>query len=390
MTLQFDLNPDIANFPTSDRLIIVEALRGKTDLADLSSGNPNFPVPAFIQERLIEGVKAGYARYTDYYGSIELRTRISQYLEEECQIIADPEKEVLVTHGVQQGLYLVMRTILKPGDEVLLPSPPYGTYLINARACGAVPVLVNLPEENGFKPIMEEMEAAVTPRTKALIFSNPHNPLGVMWPREVLEELAEFSIKHNLIVLVDEVYRDHFAAYDPVSLASLPGMRERTFTFNGFSKSYMLMGLRMGYLAGPAALMPFVKKFHHTIAICSSSLGQIAAMATFDCPRDQVEGIYREVESLLDLLYQGVSALPRVSCVKPQAGFYLFPNFSRFGLTSLDLALQLIEVAGVIALPGTTFGPAGEGFLRLSVASGREQVTKGIARLTSFVEEFEA
>ncbi|CAN5872014.1 pyridoxal phosphate-dependent aminotransferase [soil metagenome] len=292
---------------------------------------------------------------------------------------------MLVTHGVQQGLYLVMRTLLRAGDEVLLPSPHYGSYEINARTCGATPVLVPLRQEDGFQPRMDALTEGLTPKTRALIFSNPHNPLGVLWPRHVLEDIAEFAVRHDLLVLVDEVYRDYFA--EPVSIGALPGMHERTFTFNGFSKSHMLMGLRMGYVAGPAEVMEYVQRFHHSIAISSSSMGQVAALAALECPHDQVVSMYQEIQDLLDLLHRGVTALPGVECVKPESGFYLFPSFDSIGITSLDLALRLIEEAGVVTLPGTEFGRLGEGFLRLSVAASRPHVERGLERLTRFVEQ---
>ncbi len=389
MNRRFMLNPDIAGIPPSDRLIIMDATRGKTDLADLSSGNPNMPMPAFIRERLQADLDVGYARYTDFYGLPELRERISGYLKAQCEIDADPGTEVLVTHGVQEGLYIVMRTILLPGDEVLIPSPHYGNYVFNSVACGARPVLVPLRQEDGFQPDCERLEAAITPRTKALVFSNPSNPLGVLWPREALEALARLAEAHNLIVLVDEIYRDYYRSNRPFSIAALPGMKERTFTFNGFSKAYMMMGLRMGYVAGPAELMAYIKQLHYVVALCPSSLGQAAALATFDCPREQVDSVQREFSSLLETLCQSVSTLPGVSCVKPPGGFYVFPNFKRWGLSAMDLSLRLIREAGVLTIPGTEFGPAGDGYLRLSVAAARAQVEKGIERLTRFARAFD-
>lgn len=383
MSHTIGLNPNIVEYPPSDRLTIVAAMQGRPDLADLSSGNPDFPVPPFIVDRLKKAVEQGYSPYSDYFGVPALRQGISKYLESQCGIQADPEKELLVTHGVQQGLYLVMRTLLSPGDEVLLPSPHYGSYAVNARTCGAKPVLVPLHEENRFEPDMEAMTEAVTERTRAVIFSNPHNPLGILWPRHVLEEIAEFAQRHDLLVLVDEVYHDYFEK--PVSIGSLPGMRQRTFTFNGFSKSHMLMGLRMGYVAGPEEIMQYVQRFHHSIAISTSSLGQAAALAALECPHDEVSGTYQEIQDLLMLLYQRVTGLSGVTCVKPESGFYLFPSFASLGLTSLDLSIRLIEEAGVVTLPGTEFGPLGEGYLRLSVAAGRAHVEMGIERLEQFV-----
>jgi aspartate/methionine/tyrosine aminotransferase len=387
MSWRFELNPDITDLPQSDRFRLMNAATGKPDLADLSSGNPNMPMPTFIRQRIQADLEVGYALYTDYFGLPELRERISRYLKAQCDIQANPETEILVTHGIQEALYIVMRTILCPGDQVLIPSPHYGNYLINSLVCGASPVLVALREEDGFQPDCASLEAAITPRTKAIVFSNPSNPLGVLWSPEALEGIARLARTHNLIVLVDEAYRDYYQSSRPVSIAALPGMKERTFTFNGFSKAYMMMGLRMGYVTGPEEPLAIVKRLHHIVAICPSSLGQVAALATFECPREQVDSIYQEYQSLLGMLYQNVAAIPGVSCVKPPSGFYLFPNFKGVGLSSQELSLQLIEKAGVVTFPGTEFGATGEGYLRLSVAAGREHVEKGSERLSRFIRE---
>jgi aminotransferase len=272
----FDVNPNVSSIPHGDRLKIMDATWGRTDLADLSSGNPNMPMAVFIRERLKAALDVGYAPYTDFHGLPELRERISQYLKAECEVAADPETEIVVTHGVQEALYVAMRTILLPGDEILIPSPHYGNYYFNTVACGARPVLVPLGENDGFQPDCKNLAEAISPRTKALVFSNPSNPLGVLWSRPALEEISHLAEEHNLILFVDEIYRDFYRSSQPVSIAALPGMKERTFTFNGFSKAY----------------------------------------------------------------------------------------------------IRLIEEVGVVTIPGTEFGPTGDGYLRLSVAAGREQVEK--------------
>lgn len=374
------INPDVRNIPYADRKKILDATRAREGLADLSSGNPNVPMPPYIREQLKRDLELGYAPYTDYYGMPKLRAKIAAYLLDQCAIVADPDSEILVTQGVQQALYLVLRTILCRGDEVLILSPHYGNYYLDTVASGGRPVLVSLSEKAGFVPDINRLEEAITPRTRAVIFSNPNNPLGVTWSKPTLERLAELAQSHDLCVLVDEVYRD-FHPQQPMSIAALPGMKQRTFTFNGFSKAYFMMGLRIGYVTGPARAINHVKQLHYVAALCPSYLGQVAALAALDCPRDQVDPIYTEFKRCLDLLYHRVTRVPGVSCVEPHCGFYIFPNVSCCGLGSLDLALDLIKEAGVIVLPGTEFGPAGEGYLRLSVCAGREQVEIGVERL---------
>jgi aminotransferase len=381
------VNPEVAAIPYGDRKRIKALVEARTDLADLMSGNPDARMPEAVRERVKACVDAEPMRYTDYWGLAELRRRLAERLAVECGIEADPESEILVTHGVQEGLYALMRTVLRRGDEVLIPTPHYANYLLNTVACGAEPRFVTLREEDHFVPRIADLEAAVTERTRLLVFSNPNNPLGVTWPEQTIGELAELARRRDLLVAVDEIYRDFAQPRPPVSIASLPGMKERTFTLQGFSKTYFMMGLRIGYLAGPGAYMHHVRQLHYLVLLCPSTVGQIAALAALDCPREQLEPLHRDMREKLECLYEGVSSLPGFRCVRPNGSFYLFPNVRAFGRTSLELATELIEKAGVATLPGTEFGAAGEGYLRLSVARSRPVVLEGIRRLRAFVGE---
>ncbi|MEN8245674.1 MAG: pyridoxal phosphate-dependent aminotransferase [Thermodesulfobacteriota bacterium] len=382
------INPNIARINMGERDKLNAAMAGKSDLANLASGNPNFEVPPFILERLRDHLETStHMPYTNYYGVLELRERIADHLKRQCGMTVDPASELMVTHGVQQGLFVVLKTILRTGDEVLLPSPYYGHYAIDTIACGGRPVPIRLDETMGFMPDLRQFEKAITPKTRAILFCNPNNPLGVVWPGETLEQLAHLARKHDLLVLVDEVYRDFIRPEPPVSLASLPGMAARTFTFNGFSKAYVMMGLRMGYVAAPAKVMPHLKQLQKCVTLYPSMLGEIAALAALDCPREQLDPIHDEIKNLGELLYQAVSSLPGISCVHPPGGFYVFPNVTSLGKSSVDLSIRLIQEAGVACLPGVEFGPDGEGHLRMSVCAGREQVEEGVRRLTQFVTD---
>lgn len=378
------VNPQVAAIPFGDRKRIKTVAEARTDLVDLMSGNPDMEMPPFIRERVKQRIDSGPMRYTGYWGSPELRRRLSEKLIAECAIETDPEQEILVTHGVQEALYTVMRTVLRRGDEVLIPSPHYANYLLDAIACGSEPVFVPLYEEQNFVPRIEDLEKAITPKTRLLVFSNPNNPLGVTWPDETIEAIANLVRTRDLLVAVDEIYRDFAEPKPPLSIASLPGMKERTFTLQGFSKSFFMMGMRVGYVAGPRELIHHVKQLHYILLLCPSTIGQTAALAALDCPRDQIEPLRQEFRDKLRLLYQAVTTIPGVTCVKPNGTFYLFPNMRCFGRTSMDLTLELIEEIGVATLPGTEFGAAGEGYLRLSVISKREQVEEGIRRLKDF------
>ncbi len=382
------INPNIARINMGERDKLNAAMEGKSDLADLASGNPDFEVPPFILQRLRDHLETStHMPYTNYYGVLELRERIADHLKRQCGMMVDPASELMVTHGVQQGLFVVLKTILRPGDEVLLPSPYYGHYAIDTIACGGCPVPIRLDEAMGFVPDPVRFEKAITPKTRAILFCNPNNPLGVVWPEEVLEQMARLARKHDLLVLVDEVYRDFIRPEPPISLATLPGMAQRTFVFNGFSKAYVMMGLRIGYVAAPAQVMPHLKQLQKCVTLYPSMLGEIAALAALDCPREQLDPIYDEIQSLGDFLYHEVSSLPGVSCVRPPGGFYVFPNVKSLGASSVELSIRLIKEAGVACLPGVEFGPDGEGHLRLSVCAGRKHVEKGVRRLAQFFQD---
>jgi aminotransferase len=367
LTGRIRINPEVAAIPYGDRKRIKTVAEARTDLIDLMSGNPDMEMPPFIRQRIKERVDSGPMRYTGYWGSPELLGRLSQHLVSECGIEANPNEEILITHGVQEALYTVMRTVLRRGDEVLIPTPHYANYLLDTVACGAEPVFVPLRESESFIPSIEDLEQAITPKTRLLVFSNPNNPLGITWPDDTIEAIANLVRGRDLLVAVDEIYRE-------------------TFTLQGFSKSFFMMGMRVGYVTGPRELIHHVKQLHYVLLLCPSTIGQAAALAALDCPKEQIEPLRQEFRDKLQILYQAVESIPGVSCVQPQGTFYLFPNMRCFGETSMDLCLRLIQEAGVATLPGTEFGALGEGYLRLSVISKREQVEEGARRLKDFAQ----
>jgi aspartate/methionine/tyrosine aminotransferase len=379
------INPDVAAIPMSKREAIWKAMQGRNDLANLASGNPDMVMPEPVRKAMRVHVDEGYARYTDYYGFKALREDIGSMLERDWSLPVDSEDAIILTCGVQQGLYVVMRSILKPGDEVIIPSPHYGTYYQNTLACGAKPVLVPLAESDNFVPDFERLAATVSPKSRAIVFCNPNNPLGVVWSHQTLKSLADFTQAHDLLVLVDEIYRDYTFNGEPLSIGSLPGMAQRTFTFGGFSKSHLMMGLRIGFVAGPPALMHTVKKLHYCVVLCPSVISQTAARAALKCTDADLAPIRSHFAAKLDHLYRRIKALPGVSCVAPGGSFYVFPNFSRYGSDAMALAIRLIGEAGVVTLPGTEFGEPGQGHLRLSVCATEAEVSEGIQRLETFI-----
>ncbi len=387
MSFDIKINPHIANIPYGDRKKMLAAAEGKETLVDLMSGNPDMEMPHYIREQVKKKIDTLPMRYTPYYGIPELKERLADIMGIEWGTSIDPEQELLITHGVQEGLYAAMRTILHSGDEVLVPTPHYANYLLDTVACGAEPIFVPLKEDEGFVPNMAVLEQYVTSKTRALVFANPNNPLGITWPDNTIRNLAEFAKKHNLIVLVDEIYREFAAPKPPLSIASLPGMRERTFTFRGFSKSYFMMGMRIGYLVGPPEVMHHIKQLHYLLLLSPSTVGQWAALAALDCPEDQLAPLRQEFRDKVAYLYKGISEIQGITCEKPNGTFFIFPNVTCFGMKSIDVALELIKEGGLKVLPGTEFGKAGEGYLRLSVTAKWDQVKKGLERFKRFADK---
>ncbi len=235
---------------------------------------------------------------------------------------------------------------------------------------------------------MERMERAITSKTRAIVISNPNNPLGVVWDREVLQSIADLAQAHKLMVLVDEIYHDFTFSGKPVSIGSLPGMKEHTFTFGGFSKAFMMMGMRIGYVVGPASALSDIKRLNYCVILGCNYPGQMAAIAALDCPKEQLELMHKDFDDRMEMMYSRVAALPKVTCVRPQGGFYMFPNFKAYGMSSMDLALRLIEEAGVSCLPGTEFGEYGEGYFRFADCAAPENLEKGLDRLEKWTSEF--
>jgi aminotransferase len=380
------INPDVAAISMSQRGAIWKAMEGRHDLANLASGNPDMVMPEPVRQAMQENAAEGYARYGEYYGLKALRQGIGGMLERDWSLPVDSEDAIIVTCGVQQGLYTVMRSILTPGDEVIIPSPHYGTYYQNTLVCGAKPILVPLEESADFVPDFERLNAVVGPSSRAILFCNPNNPLGVVWSPRVLKSLAEFAQTHDLLVLVDEIYRDYTFDEKPLSIGSIPGMAQRTFTFGGFSKSHFMMGLRIGFVAGPPAYIQAIKKLHYCVVLCPSVISQVAAMAALKCTDAELGAVRSQFAAKLDRLYRHVKVLPGVSCAAPGGGFYVFPNFSQYGSDAMAFALRLIEEAGVVTLPGTEFGELGQGHLRLSVCATEAEVIEGIRRLEAFIK----
>lgn len=353
----------------------------------LEIGRPDFDTPEKIKEAAYESLKAGHVFYTSNYGIPALRKEIAKWETEHHGVQYDAD-EVLVTVGVGEATYASMAAFLEDGDEVLVPNPVWLNYIHVPSSLGAVPVTYNLKEENNYQIDMEELASKITDRTKMIVIVNPSNPTGGVLSRETLEKLSQLAIKNDLLVVADEIYSQ--LVYDDtkhVSIASLPGMKERTITLGGFSKAYSMTGWRLGYMCAPRGIIAACVRVHQYTITCASSFVQEAAVtALHDCA-DDVEAMRQEYQRRKDYAVKALNEIDGISCNDPQGAFYIFVNVKSLGMSSMEVAEYFLEEAKVAMVPGSAFGSEGEGYLRLSYACSYEDLQEAIRRIKDAVEK---
>ncbi len=359
------------------------------DAISLGVGEPDFDTPWNIREEGIYSLEKGRTFYTSNAGLLELREAICEYNERRFQLMYDPKKEVMLTVGGSEGIDVALRAMLNPGDEVIIPEPCYVSYLPCVQLADGVPVTISLKNENQFRLTKEELEAAITDKTKILVMAFPNNPTGAIMTREDLEAIAEVIIKHDLYVISDEIYAELTYSGNHVSIASLPGMRERTIVIGGFSKAFAMTGWRLGYAMGPAMIMEQMIKIHQFAIMCAPTTSQYAAIVAMrDCDKDVVhmrEAYDQRRRYMLNAFKE--MGLP---CFEPKGAFYLFPDIREFGIPSEEFATRLLKAKKLAVVPGDAFGDCGEGFLRISYAYSLEELKTAVGRLAEFVEELRA
>ena len=348
-------------------------------------GEPDFDTPWRIREEGIYTLERGRTFYTSNAGLKELRVEISRYLNRKIQVDYDPEKEIVVTVGGSEGIDIALRAMLDPGDEVLIPQPSYVSYLPCTVLADGVPVVINLKEENAFKLTKEELEAAITPKTKILVLPYPNNPTGAILTKEDLADIAEVIKAHDLYVLSDEIYSELTYQTDHVSIASLPGMKERTLVINGFSKGFAMTGWRLGYICAPQVIAAQMTKIHQFAIMCAPTNSQYAAIEGLRGCEDEVQRMRRAYNQRRRYLLHEFEEMS-LQCFEPFGAFYIFPSIQEFGMTSEEFALRFLEEENVAVVPGTAFGACGEGFLRISYAYSLEDLKTAVRRLRRFVE----
>ena len=355
-------------------------------IVHLEIGEPDFATPDNIVEAAIGAMQNGYTHYTPASGIFEAREAVAQFVSRMLSTEVDPADVVLVP-GSKNVLLFTLLACVEPGDEVILPDPGYPAYASQVSFIGAVPRLVTLREESGFRMDLDELASLVTPRTRMLIINTPQNPTGGVLTEEDVDFVCDLAHKHDLLVVSDEIYSQLVYGFHHVSPLSRPGMRDRTVLMDGLSKSYAMTGWRLGYAVAPRALAAKLDTLMINSSSCAAAFTQIAAIEALGSPESEhaVRRMVKVFEHRRDLVVDSLTEIPGVRCHRPQGSFYVFPNIQGTGFDEHDLSSRLLNEAGVAVLPGTAFGPAGKGFIRLAYTQSEDELKLGLDRIKEFI-----
>ena len=358
----------------------------RKDTISLGVGEPDFDTPWHIRDEGIYSLEKGKTFYTSNSGLIELRTEICSYYSRRFGVTYDPKKETIITVGGSEAIDIALRAMVDPGDEVIIPQPCYVSYEPCAILAGAKPVIIELKNENQFRLTPEELEAALTEKTKILVLAFPNNPTGAIMEKEDLEKIAKICIEKDIFVLSDEIYAELTYMKDHVTIASIPGMRERTIVINGFSKAYAMTGWRLGYAMGPEEIITQMTKIHQFAIMCAPTTSQYAAVEALKNGDDDVKMMKESYNQRRNFLMHAFAQM-KLPCFEPFGAFYTFPDIREFNMTSEEFAFALLDAQNVAVVPGTAFGDSGEGFLRISYAYSLEKLKTAMERIALFVED---
>ena len=356
------------------------------DAISLGVGEPDFDTPWRVRDEAIYSLEQGRTFYTSNAGLMELKVAVSEYLDRKYDLRYDPKTEMMMTVGGSEAIDIGLRAMLDPGDEVIIPEPSYVSYVPCTVLAGGVPVIINLKESDEFRLTAQELEDAITEKTKVLILPYPNNPTGAIMEREDLEAIAEVIRRHDIYVMTDEIYSELTYQMDHVSIASLPGMKERTVYINGFSKAFAMTGWRLGYACAPEVILKQMLKIHQFAIMCAPTTSQYAGI-------EAVRHCDREVEDMkMQYNERRVYVLRRLrgmglSCFEPYGAFYAFPSIKSTGMTSDEFATTLLKTEKVAVVPGTAFGDCGEGFIRISYAYSMENLKVALDRIEKFLKK---
>ena len=376
----------ISSLPKSGIRDFFELVNTMEDVISLGIGEPDFVTPWTIRESAIYSYEKGNTHYTSNLGTIQLRKEISKYVKNMYSLDYNPENECIVTVGVSEALDLVMRALLSPGDEVIYHEPCYVSYAPEIRMAHGIPVAVPTYERNAFALDPGDLEKAVTDKTKAIVLNFPCNPTGAVLSYEQTEKIAEIAVKYDLIVISDQIYSELTYEDMTPSIATFPGMKERTIFLNGFSKGFAMTGFRVGYACGPAEIIDAMMKIHQYSIMCVSINAQHAACEALKNARQDMEMMRNEYCRRRNVIVNAFNNMG-LPCLMPHGAFYAFPNISSTGLTSMEFAKKLLMSEKVAVVPGTAFGECGEGFIRCSYATSMDGIKMAMEKIEKFIKK---
>ncbi len=380
------LSQTIVNIKPSGIRKFFDIASERKDTISLGVGEPDFDTPWHIRDEGIYSLEKGRTFYTSNSGLIELRTEIVNYYKRRFGVTYDPKSETIITVGGSEAIDIALRAMVDPGDEVIVPQPSYVSYEPCAILAGAKPVIIELKNENDFRLTPEELLSAITDKTKILVLPFPNNPTGAIMEKEDLLGIAKICIEKDIFVLSDEIYAELTYKNDHVTIASIPGMKERTIVINGFSKAYAMTGWRLGYAMGPKEIIEQMTKIHQFAIMCAPTTSQYAAVEALKNGDEDVKKMRQSYDHRRKFLMNAFREM-NLPCFEPFGAFYVFPDIREFGMTSEEFAFALLDAQNLAVVPGTAFGNSGEGFLRISYAYSLEKLKIAMERIALFVEE---
>jgi len=385
-----ELNQNLKKIKPSGIRKLFDLAQNRKDIISFGIGEPDFITPDHVREAAKQAIEEGYTHYTPNAGFADLREALSQKLND-FNHIPVKSKEVLVTSGGTQALFSAFYVLLNPGDELIVPDPGFLVYGSQVILAGGNPVFLPIREENHFQIDPNELEKMITPKTKAILLNSPSNPTGMVINREILEKVAEIAKEHNLFIISDELYEDIlFDGRKHFSIASLPGMKERTISIFGFSKSYAMTGWRIAYITCPEFLIQEMIKIQQNTAVCPNSVTQRAVLYGLQNPREtklSIDNMRESYQKRRDVIMNGFSEIDGFDCLSPEGAFYAFPNITKTGKNSEELSMYLLDECGVVTVPGNAFGQYGEGYLRFSFATSVDMIKKGMEKIKEVIKK---
>ncbi|MST94545.1 MAG: aminotransferase class I/II-fold pyridoxal phosphate-dependent enzyme [Pedosphaera sp.] len=375
---------NVRDVPRSGIRDFFDIVQGMKDVISLGVGEPDFVTPWHIREAAIFALERGRTGYTSNLGLLKLREAIAVSLQKHFHVSYDPKNQIIIAVGVSEAMDIAFRAIINPGDEIIYHEPCYVSYSPTISMAHGVPVAISCQAENGFAVTAEAIEKVITPKSKALVLNFPTNPTGGTMTRAELEKIAAVVLRHNLLVLTDEIYSELTFEGEHVSIASLPGMVERTIFLHGFSKAYAMTGFRIGYACGPAEIIEAMMKIHQYSMLCASIISQEAALEAIQHGLPDTEMMRDQYKLRRNFIVKAFNDLG-LKCHLPRGSFYAFPNITSSGLASKEFALRLLQEEKVACVPGGAFGPSGEGFLRCCFATSLEQIQVATERIARFM-----